>query len=163
MIIRDASKDFVERVIKDPEMFARISHDKQRIEDLNIEDVINSARWLECVTESMDKVGVFAVRPCSVATLDIHIHILEEYRKKHAQECVLAFYDWMLANMPDNINKLTAKIPVCFPDVYYFALKCGWADEGVDRKSCPKAGGYIDRHAVGITREEMRLCLQYKT
>lgn len=159
MIFRDATPEFVERILRDPEMFSRLSCEGQSIDDVSAKDAMSFARWFECVTESGEKVGAFAVHPESVSSLIVHIHILEEYRKEHAFDCAMAGNKWMLENMPKMVNKLSTKVPVCFESVYWFSIKCGWKDEGVDRASYFKDGKYIDRHIVGITREEMAACL----
>jgi len=99
-------------------------------------------------------IGFVQLSPDTAVTYSIHINIISDHRDI-ALDCAKMFYRFALDTFSPNFQKLIAKVPVTFPDVYRFAKKCGFEDEGLDRKSILRGGDLIDRHILGITREEM--------
>lgn len=99
-------------------------------------------------------VGFVQLSPDTAVTYSIHINIISNHRDI-ALDCAKMFYRFALDTFSPNFQKLIAKVPVTFPDVYRFAKKCGFKDEGLDRKSILRGGVLTDRYILGITREEM--------
>ena len=99
-------------------------------------------------------IGFVQLSPDTAVTYSIHINIISSHRDI-AIDCAKIFYRFALDTFSPRFQKLIAKVPVTFPDVYRFAKKCGFKDEGLDRKSILRGGDLIDRHILGITREEM--------
>lgn len=99
-------------------------------------------------------IGFFWLHHDTSSALNIHINMMEQCKGKGADAAKL-FLSEFKKNARDDLNKLICKIPVIYSDVYHFAKKLGFQDEGLDRKSIKKGGKVIDRHILGITREEI--------
>tara|TARA_R110002033_G_scaffold14961_1_gene43107 strand:+ start:1750 stop:2109 length:360 start_codon:yes stop_codon:yes gene_type:complete len=99
--------------------------------------------------------GFFWITPTNSITVDVHCNILMDYRK-NAVEYSKEFVRFMCNNYAGRINKLNCKIPVIFKDVYGFAKKCGFLDEGIDRQSILKNGEILDRYILGATLKELK-------
>lgn len=136
--------------ITDKELFDRISEDGCDFESYSPPT--------DCVYLGLIKndsiIGYWVIKSENSVTLDIHCNILERYRE-HSVEAGNHFFNYIFDKYPV-IKKLNCKIPVTFKDVYHYAKKFGLKDEGIDRKSYIKNGEIIDRHILGLTREDWK-------
>lgn len=83
-----------------------------------------------------------------------HPYILRAY-KDFYDAMVKEFFGWFLDNVPEEVVKLNAMIPVKFKGALNAANRAGMAIEGKDRLSYLTSDGACDRMLLGITREEM--------
>lgn len=149
--IRRIGTEAVKDILKDPELWSRVS------------DGVEFDRWeppagheyLGCFDDD-ELCGFFWLHGDTSTSAWLHINILKQHRSK-AVDFVCAFYQ---AAIQSEILKFNAKIPACYPDVYRFAKKCGFVDEGVDRQSIIKDGELVDRHILGMTKTEMQKWVQ---
>lgn len=146
--------DYIHSVLTDPEIWSRIAEDDQDPSDV---DMAKFREWtfLQCEAEC-GPVGMFALHRHNGSTIWLHAHILAQYRKEHTAAAGREMMRWMHENLFGRVNKIIAEIPVCFGDVYGFARKHGFTDEGISREAFLKGGEFIDVWRLGITRGELR-------
>jgi RimJ/RimL family protein N-acetyltransferase len=65
------------------------------------------------------------------------------------------FYEWVLENTEDRINKINVSIPENDKRVINFAKKVGFKKEGLNRDSYMKNGTIYAQQNLGITRSEI--------
>lgn len=134
--------DRIYKVLKDPEIFARIAEDNISIEDYKApEDVIYIMDQLDtCLM-------IYHWR--NQATLECHVHVLKNSRLN-----ALAFgqsaLDWAWDNT--DAMKIIAEIPEIYPDVLKFALKNGFEIEGLNKSSYLKGGELYSQTYLGLMR-----------
>lgn len=136
-------KDF----LADEELFSRISDDHCSYQDFYppVDHL-----YIGC-SDGGILLGFFWLHPETSTTLQIHANFKKEHRSR-AGECAKKILEYIFNTA--GIDKLTAKIPVTFQDVYRFTKRQGFVDEGCDRKSILKGGKLIDRYCLGLTRED---------
>ncbi len=142
-------------VLTDPDIFATISEDGIKPEDLKID--VDSQCWLAMVSSSKF-LGLYNLKPLSGVCLDIHAHVLPEFRKEHSKETGRAALQWIYANAP-KYHKVEARIPVCYKNVRDFTCSFGFKEEGLSRLSYRKNGMLHDQYLLGITRGEIEAFL----
>jgi RimJ/RimL family protein N-acetyltransferase len=153
-MIKQISKEQVKEILKDEELFNRISDDSMTYERFTPSNDIYLGTFKD------DKlVGFFWLISDNAITLELHIQILKDYRHL-STEFSNEFFGYFIDRFNGRINKLTCKIPVTFKDVYGFAKKHGFSDEGLDRESVIKDGKIVDRHILGMTMKEIKLWVQ---
>ena len=139
----------VERIIKDPEIFARIAEDGHDIDSYNID--MGNCYMLVCLDDIV--IGVWCLYPANRSTLNIHCNILKEFRE-HGKEAGRLILKWFVDECPEQYQKLNAEIPMIYPEVYHYTKNQGLIDEGINRLSIMKNGELIDQWRLGITRVE---------
>lgn len=133
----------------------RISEDGQKKEEFSF---INRPEYLWFGLYDSDLlIGMFFLHPVNTTTIQLHIHILEQYRKQYAFEAGAKIIDWFVNDCPKSINKLVAEIPVIYPDVYHYTQKFGFQNEGINRESYRKNNQIYSQYRLGLTREEAKL------
>ncbi len=156
--LRPAEKiDDLDIILKDPELFDRISEDGQKVEDFIVPFDQHNLYFL--AFNDGELMGVYHLHAHNQSTLVLHCNILEKHRD-HATEAGHLVYDWIIEECPEQIQKFIAEIPVVYPEVYYYAKKFGWKDEGINRLSAKKRGQLVDQWRVGITRDEVTAWVQ---
>ena len=147
----------VDSILKDPELFERISSEDLSVEDYN---AVFDDHNIYMVARLKDvKIGLYHLHPHNPTTLIIHCNFLKGYRD-HADESQILLYKWILDECDNTYQKVIAEIPYTYPEVYHFSKKFGFVDEGVNRSSVLKNGKIVDQWRVGITREEISQWLQ---
>lgn len=142
-----------EFIKNDPEAWDRVSEDGNKKEDFIITEN-PYFWWVGCYAKGKGMVGLFWLHHINNTTIQIHINVKKEHREKYAYECgesILKFFQKELKGY----DKIIAEIPVIYPDVYYYAKKFGFVDEGVNRASYKKNNKIIDQYRLGITRSEV--------
>ena len=141
----------VDAVLRDPELFDRISED-------GITDYVtpfdDHQSYLLIVRGGL-VIGVWSLYPVNATTLNIHCNILKRYRA-HGREASLLILDWFVSECPSQYQKLNAEIPTIYPEVYHHTKKCGFTDEGVNRMSIMKHGNLTDQWRLGVTKNEVK-------
>ena len=143
------NQDTVKQILSDAELFNRVAEDGISYKDYYPEP---NKLYLGIFQENII-IGFWVVEPENASTLEIHCNVLEKYRENSM--VVGRYFLNYMADSYNNVQKLNCKIPVTYPDVYNFTKKFGFKDEGLDRKSIMKNGELVDRHVLGITREEI--------
>lgn len=110
--------------------------------------------WVD-MTVNGESVGLYNFKVVNDCTLEIHAHILREFRYKHAGESGRAILQWFLDEAPKNYIKLVTNIPALNRNVLKFALRNHFRLEGVNRQSCRRNGVVHDQYVLGITRAEV--------
>lgn len=100
-------------------------------------------------------IGCYILHPHNSATLEIHAHILPEYRKLYSIESGRTILKWFKNEAPENYQKLIAQIPVIYPNVRDFCTKLGFDMEGTIKNSYWKGGELISQWILGISRGEI--------
>lgn len=125
----------------------RISEDNAELE-INV----NKEAWI-LMSENDQNIGIYCLHPLNSVTLQIHAHVLPEFRR-FAYQTGVEILTWFLDNV--KYDKIVAEIPKLYPDVYYFTKKFGFQDEGINRQSHKKYGKLHDTWYLGITRSEVK-------
>ena len=143
--------DDVKSVIFQPDIFKTIAEDGQTESDVKID--IKGDCWVAVrVNETI--VGVYLLHPHNSITLEIHAHILPEFRKKHSIQSGRKVLEWFVNNC--DYLKLIAQVPDIYENVKQFCLANNFKVEGVNRKSYKKDGEVMDSTLLGITRDEIK-------
>lgn len=145
------SADEVAQILKDPEIFERIAEDGQTLDNMQIPFDESQCYMLIELEDVI--IGVWCLYPVNSSTLNIHCQILKDYRQ-HAGEAAKLIVKWFAEESPSQYIKLSAEIPVIYPDVYFFTKKFGFLDEGINRQSISKNGSITDQWRLGLTRDE---------
>ena len=135
-------------ILMEPEIHARITDDSHAQLDIDVD----AESWVKMVVDD-EIIGVYCLHPLNRWTLQIHAHVLAQYRDKHALDTGKAILKWFLEHT--DYLKIVAEIPVCFPDVLKFTQKFGFKVEGCNRQSLMKDNKLIDQVWLGITRDEV--------
>lgn len=144
-------------ILKDPEIFHRITEDGQLIDDFII-PFDEHHLYLMIILDDTP-IGLYNMHPNNLTTLTLHCNILKKYRD-YANIAGHLFYDWILSECPEQFQKFITEIPVIYPEVYYYTKRFGFKDEGMNRLSTKKNGEYVDQWRVGITKQEIVSWLQ---
>lgn len=149
----DASQ--VKLLLADEELFNRISDDSMTYDKFTPP---YNGIYLGLFSGG-DLAGFVWLIPDNAITFDFHINILADYRHESGAFSV-EIYKYIVECYSGHINKLVCKIPTTFKDVYFFAKKHGFSDEGLDRQSVLKGGKILDRNILGITMQEIKTWVQ---
>ncbi len=98
--------------------------------------------------------GLYQLHWRTNVCLEVHAHIMKEFRKQYAEESSYLFYKILMKDFP-NLVKVVAYVPDMFKNVQKYLLKIGFVLEGINRKSVLKRGDVIDQLCYGITRQQM--------
>lgn len=150
---RTFSHEIVEGIITNPAIFETIAEDGFKIEDVEI-DCIKDC-WLT-MDNGDEIVGVYKLHPHNSTTLQIHAHVLPEFRKEFSHDTGIEALRWILEEGPREYEKVIAIIPRIYENVKRFTCSQGFIEEGVNRKSYRKNGRIVDQWLLGITRDEIR-------
>ena len=115
--------------------------------------------WLLLETNE-DIIGVYNLHPHNSVTLEIHAHVLPEYRKRYSMESGDLALRWIVEEGPKQYQKVIAQIPTIYQNVIDFTLAHGFTEEGVNRLSHLKDGELLDQWLLGITRNEINQYLE---
>lgn len=145
---RTYDTDVIRSVLTDPEIFARIS--ESGLTDKHIVLDTQKEAWLTMSDEGL--IGAICLTPLNSVCVDIHVHILEDFRDDYAMASMIETFKFFMGT---DYEKITASIPECHADVCGFALKVGFKEEGLNRASYRRDGEIISQRLFGITRNEV--------
>lgn len=148
---RTFNKSLVRDILTEPAIWATIAEDGQVTE--KYEPDLEAECWLE-IKANDSVVGVYRVHVLNSVLLQIHAHVLPEYRKYHSYGTGFNALKWIYENAPE-YKKVIAIIPFCFENVKEFTCQFGFQVEGVNRQSYMKNGQLHDQWLLGITRDEI--------
>lgn len=142
--------ELIKSVMLHPDIFETVAEDGQEPGDFKINT--DSEAWVLMFVGD-DLIGVYVFHPHNSVTLEIHAHILPEFRKEHSIESGIMALKWFLEN--GNYKKLIAQVPSVYKNVKNFCLNNGFRVEGINRMSHKKDGQIMDLTLLGITRQEV--------
>jgi len=122
-------EDLILSVLKEPRIWETISDDGQSSDKFVVDVEAEDYYFLAVVRENIC-VGIYVLHKFNDCTLEIHANILPQYRKECATESGEKVLHWFDKNVPDKYQKLVARIPEVYPEVYHFTLNRGFNDEG---------------------------------
>jgi hypothetical protein len=101
-----------------------------------------------------DLAGLTQLEIINGAMASFHPYILREYKAKY-DIMIKEIFSWFLLNIPKQIEKLNAYIPIICKGALLASDRAGMKTEGLDRKSFLTEFGAVDRVLKGITRQEL--------
>ncbi len=109
--------------------------------------------WLFCIDDD-GIIGIILLHVDNSVTLRMHPYLRAQHHQK-GRDMMAAFYEWILENTEDRINKINVSIPEDQRKVINFSKRVGFQKEGVDRNSYRKDGKLYGRQNLGITRKQI--------
>jgi len=100
-------------------------------------------------------IGVYRLHWITGVTLQIHAHVLKQYRKKWSRASGMGVLKWVLDNIR-RCEKVDCAIPTVYPNVRQFVVACGFTHEGTSRNAFKLNNQMHDMHWYGITADEMK-------
>ena len=100
--------------------------------------------------------GIIKVQIETGSMAMFHPYILQEH-KAFYKSMALMFFSWVKGNMPKELLKLNACVPVIFKRTIAIAEESGMAIEGVDTLSYRHKFGVCDRILLGIKVADIQL------
>lgn len=136
------------KTITDQELFDRISSDL-----LDYDDWVPNPQWIYIGVFVDGLIGFFMLHAETDSMLSVHVNILKEHRS-HGRKAVDMLIDAFNNDFDESIRKLTARIPVIYPEVIRFTERAGFEKEGLCKKSIMKNGELVDQVIMGLQRVE---------
>ena len=96
--------------------------------------------------------GIYILSPLSSIELDIHAHILPEFRKEHGRDLTRMVFQFFVDS---GYEKITAQVPIIYPNVISFCKEFAMIEEGINRLSFLKNGEIHDQIRLGATKDEV--------
>lgn len=136
--------DFINQVLKDDEMWPRVSCDGQDKETFY--KMPDGKEVFVIPVKDGISTGFYHLHPVTDAAWQIHANILKPHRK-FAYELSEGIIKWIQESMPA-INTLVAYIPECFPDVIRHTSKMGFETTGYIPAATRKNGELVNVHIL---------------
>ena len=150
MELIEISPEEAYEILADEELFDRVKEDGVIYETFKMP---TDSLYFGIFTKT-GLIGFWWLTRINATVIDIHCNIIKDHRK-HGLEAGKQILRLIKTAFPTDIQKINCLIPVTYPDVYNFTKKFGFQDEGLDRKSISKGGELVDRHMLGLLREEI--------
>jgi hypothetical protein len=140
--------DEVLSVLKHPDILKTITEGDCQ----NIDVDFDAAAFIACDVDN-ELAAVFIFDRAGAVVFDIHAHVLPAKRpqSKDIAKAILKYFFETFSQA----EKLTALIPICYPNVAAFAEAFGFRLEGVNRLSYLHQGQLIDQLYLGATKAEV--------
>ena len=137
---RSYNKHDIERVLKHPEIYPRLSGNPPPVETYHI----NPSAYIFLLSDDGDCLVIVEQKADIVG--EFHFHVIPESRD-NASEYHSQAIDWVRENT--TITKLVTEVPFIYLDVVNFGLKNGWIIEGINKQSYLKGGLIYDQYYLG--------------
>jgi len=153
MITCDRTYDVnvIKSVIFDPVIWDCITEDGDHTQDGFDVDTVGEC-WLVIKNDDL-VVAIYNMHALNGVTLQIHAHVLPQYRKDFSRESGLAALRWIINNT--DYQKIVATIPSIYDNVKKFTESFGFIVEGINRLSYKKNGNLCSQWLMGVTRGEL--------
>jgi hypothetical protein len=145
---RTFDADEVLSVLKDPQILKTITEGDCQ----NIDVDVNKAAFIACDVDN-ELAAVFIFDKTGAVVFDIHAHVLPTQRQK-SKDIAKVILKFFFDNF-SQAEKLTALIPICYPNVIAFSEAFGFSLEGINRQSYLHQGQLIDQLYLGATKAEV--------
>lgn len=155
-IERTYSNFDVERILKTPGLWELISEDEQDIRKFSVDASLTDFYYLKVMFDGVC-LGLYVLHPFNDITMEIHANMLPEFREKYANASAEKVLEWIAVHLPPKKQKIIARIPSVFPNIYHFTLKHGFSDEGLLKNATIKNRELCDVHIVGIERKSIKV------
>lgn len=156
--VRTYDSGIVKDVMTTPALWATIAEDGQ--DEIDFEPEVREECWLLMLNDEV-LVGVYNIHALNSVTLEIHAHVLPEYRKPYSKATGYAALKWIYENASE-YKKVIAQIPTIYENVKCFTCSFGFKEEGINRLSYLKNGEIVDQWFLGITRDEIEKVLNHE-
>lgn len=143
------NKELIKSIIQMGEIWDCVAEDGQNKEDFD-PDVENEC-WLLMNNEDAI-VALYNLHGINGVTVQIHAHVVPEYRKEYSKQTGKAALDYIIENT--GYYKIIAVVPTLYNNVKKFCESFGFKEEGINRLSYQKNGGIVDQWLLGLTRCE---------
>ena len=138
--------DLVDSIIKDVELFARISEDGVDPDEYQVSQ--GSVYYL--IYKGDELAGVWDLHHVNSTSVQIHANILQQHR-----DCAMEAGRLIVEVFAkSHYHKMIAEIPFVYPDVYHYTKKFGFLDEGVNRLSIEKGGNIVSQWRLGLVKSD---------
>jgi len=121
-------------------------------DSLNLQIDPQASCFMACSVDG-ELSAVFIFDKIGACVCDIHAHVLPA-KRPHSKDIGAAILRQFFDDAPW-AAKLTALIPVCYPNVIAYAHQFGFIQEGVNRQSYLFQGDLIDQVYLGATKQEV--------
>lgn len=148
---RTINQNLVNSIVTTPELWETVAEDGH--DPALWEPDFDRDCWLLMSLEGLP-VGLYQFKTVNAITLDVHPHILPEFRGSIGMEAGRKHLEWVYNHAP-KYKKLVATIPMIYRHVKLYANMLGYRDEGINRASFLKNGQIHDQWNLGITRDEI--------
>lgn len=152
-IWRTKDKDLVNEFMRSPDIFDVISEDGMKPEDFEAD--VERECWLAIGDGSGSVIALYNYHCHNSVTVEIHAHVLPEYRKKYSYATGMAALRWLVERAPQ-YKKVIAQVPEIHENVIKFIERFAFTREGVNRLSYVKGGVLMDQVCFGITDTEIK-------
>ena len=149
---REHNNEIIESVLSHKEIFDCIAEDGQNTLNIDSESSCFLSLWVD---EKL--AGVYILDALSSIEIDIHAHILPEFRKEFGRSLTRLVWEWIIET---EYQKVSAQVPVIYPNVISFCKEFGMIEEGINRLSWLKNGQIHDQVRLGITKDEINSFLE---
>lgn len=140
--------DTINRIVSNPDIWNDITDDHASpVIVLQIPGLM----WV-LVKEEENICGAYLLEFRNCRCYEVHTCILPEYRGKKAIEIGKQGLEWIFNNTP--CLKIITHVPECNPKAFVYARKCGFKQEGINRRSFMKYGILQDQYVLGICKEK---------
>lgn len=147
---RTYDKDLIKSIMFLPEIFSCVAEDGMSKEDYEPEVI--SGCWL-VIKDDDTVIGLYYLHAINGVAVQIHAHVLPEFRKEYSRKTGIVALEYLLANT--EYKKVIAVIPVIYENVKKFTESYGFVFEGINRLSYMKNGVLVDQWMLGATRQEI--------
>ena len=124
-IERTFDSKLIKSILSVPEIWETISEAGDTVPD---EYNVDESYYLIGVSGSGEAVGLVIVHNTSIGVPQIHVQVLPQHRKKHADEFGGKSLEWVWMNT--DISKLMAFIPEIYLNVKAYSERMGFKEEG---------------------------------
>ena len=142
----------IKSVLGHPVILEAISEDGAKLKDIDVKN----ETWVSIKKKDIT-IGIYNLVPLNAITMEVHAHVLPEYRKEYSMRTSRIFYKWFLENT-DRL-KLIAIVPFFHKNVQNFLISNKFTVEGINRKSFRRNNEIMDQIMFGITRKEIEIFL----
>ena len=118
----------------------------------NIDVDVNATAFIACEVDN-ELAAVFIFDKTGAVVFDIHAHVLPA-KRPHSRDIAKAILKYFFESF-SQAEKLTALIPICYPNVIAFSEAFGFRLEGINRLSYLHQGQLIDQLHLGATKAEV--------
>lgn len=150
-IERTLDAELIKGIITRPDMWRTVAEDGVKVEGY-APDLARAAYLSVSVGGAV--VAIYQLMAINSVCLEIHAHVLPEYRSKYADKTGRAVLKWIYDTAPQ-YNKVVVFVPVLYKNVRLFTCRLGFKEEGLNRASYLKNGIIVDQWLLGITRAEI--------
>ena len=154
-IERTFDKSLILSILTDDGIWPLVSADDQPAEEFEVDVEMDDFYYLAVIKNEL-VIGLYVLHPFNSASLEIHANILPQYRKDFAAQSAEKVLQWFDENVSSEFQKLVARIPSLYPNVYHFTLKHGFQSEGYLINAVRKHGELHDLHLLGLQRKDLK-------